>query len=279
MKRICSFLLCLGLFFSQTSLVNAGNNKVNLSISKEISYYGEVLNGKPNGQGTMKWGAYKSYLGSWKNGKRSGYGKFVIIDYSQAEKDFDGRMDNVRTTTYIGQWNEDMKNGEGILTDKVNAFHSGNQDDLIQKGQFKNNVFIKGNEVHTYWNNYSDFLYKDDSINVSFQTSDDIQDLYQDTYNLDYEEFNDLEEIIDYGAYENLTFQSKSTGITYKYAHLLDNEYGAFTITRTKYVNNKMVEELVTDAEVDNINMSREIERKLQPYLKGFELTLKMLYQ
>ncbi|MNP29079.1 MORN repeat protein [compost metagenome] len=41
------------------------------------TYYGEVLNGKPHGKGTARWGETEVYSGDWVSGKRQGKGKYT----------------------------------------------------------------------------------------------------------------------------------------------------------------------------------------------------------
>ncbi|MEC0124621.1 hypothetical protein [Paenibacillus pabuli] len=55
----------------------AASKKVRLELSDGATYYGEVLDGKPHGKGTARWGEFEVYSGDWVNGKRQGVGKYT----------------------------------------------------------------------------------------------------------------------------------------------------------------------------------------------------------
>ena len=62
-----------------------------------VKYQGKLLNGLPNGHGTLTWPNGDFYEGSFKLGKRHGYGKRVNMDGSE----------------YTGDYFEDKPHGRG----------------------------------------------------------------------------------------------------------------------------------------------------------------------
>ena len=45
---------------------------------KDGKYLGEVVNGKPNGQGTLTYPDGEKYVGEWKDGKENGQGTYTF---------------------------------------------------------------------------------------------------------------------------------------------------------------------------------------------------------
>ncbi len=80
-------------------------------------YSGEWDNGKMHGRGIMKWEDGSSYTGQWVQGRRSGFGTYTWKSGSR----------------YMGGWKDNRKEGPGI---------AGYADGRIQKGFFRNDVFI-----------------------------------------------------------------------------------------------------------------------------------------
>lgn len=95
-------------------------------------------NGQPNGRGTITWGNGKQYSGEFINGKRTGNGKYIN------EYQLDGETHKV---VYIGRWNNDKMDGEGILTHKVTLPDGSVRWNQIQKGAFQAGVFQSGYDV------------------------------------------------------------------------------------------------------------------------------------
>ena len=62
------------------------------------SYFGQFLNNKPHGFGTLINANGDKYIGQWENGKKSGFGKLISSD---------GEI-------YIGEFLNNKKNGQGI---------------------------------------------------------------------------------------------------------------------------------------------------------------------
>lgn len=145
-KFVLSFVLALvvpfGVFVPAggTLSVEAAAAKQWLQISSRTTYYGEVVNGKPHGRGTIKWGEGKQYSGTFVNGKRSGTGKYLNT-YTDADTGLEHRV------VYNGTWSGDAMSGSGTRTEIVAygnemVFSSG-----IQVGVFKANALSRGYEV------------------------------------------------------------------------------------------------------------------------------------
>ena len=62
------------------------------------SYFGQFLNNKPHGFGTLIDANGDKYIGQWENGKKSWFGKLIFSD---------GQI-------YIGEFLNNKKNGQGI---------------------------------------------------------------------------------------------------------------------------------------------------------------------
>ncbi len=91
-----------------------------------LNYKGCVLNGKPHGKGTMLWRNGEKYVGSWENGKRSGYGIYSFSDGSEADR-YEGHWANDEFSgqgslfwrdgsNYIGQFSSGLRDGHGVFT-------------------------------------------------------------------------------------------------------------------------------------------------------------------
>lgn len=150
-KKCIALVMVLSLLaFVVTSEAYAASTskKVTLKLANGTVYYGEVKNGQPNGKGTMNWGRDKVYSGSWVNGKRSGYGQYKFIDYSDAYKDDNGELVNINTYTYKGMWLNDRQDGEGTYTEENYGYNNFLQMNFstrkIKKGKFLDGKFTKG---------------------------------------------------------------------------------------------------------------------------------------
>lgn len=273
--------LCVFSFSCLTPVVGA-SSKVNLDISKGVKYYGEVKNGKPHGKGTMNWYNQKTYSGEWINGKRSGYGKYTIIDKSEAYlEESSGMWDNIRKIVYTGYWKNDQQNGEGLLVDDVDALHIGNQSTAFYKGIFKNNKFIKGTQLSTSSGRYSTYRYKDESIQIEASTSDDeFQEAFNfngDWFNLDYGTSNiltvDFLQSVEIGGVPNIIFtetDTKGNKITTHYTYYFDNEYGAISIPEFVYKNDKLISEESEGLEEENMVHMDKLLKKVKKYSSYF---------
>ena len=63
-------------------------------------YVGEIVSGKPHGQGTRTYTNGDKYVGEWKDGKENGNGK---------RNSPDGR-------NYVGEWKDGKEHGQGTYT-------------------------------------------------------------------------------------------------------------------------------------------------------------------
>lgn len=117
---------------------HAATDKELLQLSERASYYGQVEDGKPNGKGTIRWGDSKSYAGEWVDGIRQGTGKYVN-QYTQKDRTF--------IVTYKGEWSKDQRNGLGEVRQKIKGTSGKIEANLIQQGQFENDVFATGYTV------------------------------------------------------------------------------------------------------------------------------------
>ena len=63
-------------------------------------YVGEIVSGKPHGQGTRTFTNGDKYVGEWKDGKENGNGK---------RNSPDGR-------NYVGEWKDGKEHGQGTYT-------------------------------------------------------------------------------------------------------------------------------------------------------------------
>lgn len=81
------------------------------------------------------------------------------------------------------------------------------------------------------------------------------------------------------GATPNVEFiekDSKGNTIKVQYSYIQENEHGAFSIRKERYLNDKLVLEVTSDAEVENGNFLNEIAVKLKPYNNEFNKLFKL---
>ncbi len=116
-------------------------------------YEGEMLDGIPNGQGTMKYADGTVYEGNWIDGKREGTGSYGGADPSGVEFIYSGDWENderngqgtetwVNGESYTGNWADGMKNGKGTTT-----YANGD----VYEGEYKNGV-INGQGTYIWAN-------------------------------------------------------------------------------------------------------------------------------
>lgn len=125
---------------TDAGIAQASSAKQWLQISARTTYYGEVIDGKPHGRGTIRWGESKQYAGNFVNGKRSGEGKY-INSYTDAETGLEHRI------VYTGTWSGDRMNGSGTWRETVEAPGGPVVSDAIRIGLFRNNQLNRGYEV------------------------------------------------------------------------------------------------------------------------------------
>ncbi|WP_339789669.1 hypothetical protein NSQ38_12860 [Paenibacillus sp. FSL R7-0313] len=114
-------IIVIIVLLSSSSTTEAASKKVNLKLSDGATYYGEVLNGKPHGKGTARWGETEVYSGDWVSGKRQGKGKYTYTlvegggvpfeDYN--ESNMGHGTGEFTTKTYTGSWINDTYHGKG----------------------------------------------------------------------------------------------------------------------------------------------------------------------
>ncbi len=86
-------------------------------------YVGQMLNGKPNGQGTLTAGKNNRYVGEFVDGRIEGHGKLYLPDGSIYEGEFKNNLINGHGTIvapdgtrYEGEWKDGKMNGKGTFT-------------------------------------------------------------------------------------------------------------------------------------------------------------------
>ncbi|PRA00620.1 MULTISPECIES: hypothetical protein [unclassified Paenibacillus] len=114
-------IIVIIVLLSSPTPAEAASKKVNLKLSDGGTYYGEVLNGKPHGKGTARWGETEVYSGDWVSGKRQGKGKYTYTlvkgggvpfeDYN--ESNMGHGTGEFTTKTYTGSWINDTYHGKG----------------------------------------------------------------------------------------------------------------------------------------------------------------------
>jgi hypothetical protein len=89
---------------------------------KDIKYVGEIINGKPNGQGKLTYPIGSKYVGEHKDGEMSGQGTYTWSDGSK----------------YVGEFKDDKFHGQGTLT-RPNGYK--------YVGEFKDGKYRQGTET------------------------------------------------------------------------------------------------------------------------------------
>jgi hypothetical protein len=107
----------------EIDLVKTKRGIIRFQTSKngEVTYFGDLDNGKANGLGFGYWNSGSSYEGSWKDNLRHGKGSFQWADGERYEGEYvnDKRhgygLYIAKAGKYEGQWLDDMRHGEGYL--------------------------------------------------------------------------------------------------------------------------------------------------------------------
>jgi hypothetical protein len=88
----------------------------------EISYIGEIRDGKANGIGYGVWSTGSNYEGEWRDNKRHGPGKHRYPDGARYEgmyvndlREGDGTYFYKNGQKWIGPWKDNLRHGTGIL--------------------------------------------------------------------------------------------------------------------------------------------------------------------
>lgn len=79
-----------------------------------VFFYGETVNGIPNGKGKMVYQDNSTYIGDFRHGRRTDKGKYTKIDLETGKKYF-----------YLGSWLNDQKSGFGKEIDLLGNVYEG----------------------------------------------------------------------------------------------------------------------------------------------------------
>ena len=114
------------------------NPDVRINNTNGDVYFGQVIDGKPNGQGTFAWASGGRYVGEFKNGLRNGQGTLTFREGSSYVGEFkDDKYNGQGTLTlkdisrYVGGWKDGKKNGQGTSTSSTSSY----------VGEFKYDVY------------------------------------------------------------------------------------------------------------------------------------------
>lgn len=111
----------------------------------KIDYFGEVKNGKANGQGIGNHETGNVYDGEWENNQKHGKGTFRWVEGEVYEGEFvHGKREGKGTyywpngDKYVGEWEDDTRNGHGVLYDKDGK--------IIFEGNWDKDELVKANK-------------------------------------------------------------------------------------------------------------------------------------
>ncbi len=107
----------------------------------KINYFGEIKNGKANGEGVGVYATGSVYDGDWKNNQKHGKGTYTwdegeVYDGQFVEDRREGKGTYYWTNgdRYTGSWKDDRRNGIGILYN--------NDNEVVLEGNWKNDEFV-----------------------------------------------------------------------------------------------------------------------------------------
>uniref|UniRef100_A0A2K6GM62 Alsin Rho guanine nucleotide exchange factor ALS2 n=1 Tax=Propithecus coquereli TaxID=379532 RepID=A0A2K6GM62_PROCO len=159
---------------------------------KDATYDGRWLSGKPHGRGVLKWPDGKMYSGMFRNGLEDGYGEYRIPNKAVNKEDHfvghwkEGKMCGqghsflklwilklaskymeciqicVRGEKYMGMWQDDVCQGNGVVVTQFGLYYEGNfhlnkmmgngvllsEDDTIYEGEFSDDWTLSGKAFH-----------------------------------------------------------------------------------------------------------------------------------
>ncbi len=121
---------------------NLGRLSFYNSKGTKINYFGEVENGKANGEGIGNHATGSVYDGEWKNNQKHGKGTYKWAEGEVYKGEFEndkisgtGTYYWVNGDKYEGEWSNNQRNGIGILYDKDNK--------VVLNGIWKDDEFVK----------------------------------------------------------------------------------------------------------------------------------------
>ena len=129
------------------------NKQIQIILEDGYSYMGNLINGLPNGQGTLNSFDNKYiYDGEFKDGLKNGNGKLIISD----------------GTKYSGNFLNDLYNGNGVLCDKNGNIYEGDFENGLFNGYGHytlndGNVYI-GRFKNGFFEGKGQFIYKDGTV-------------------------------------------------------------------------------------------------------------------
>ena len=122
-RRICAITITIAVtLILGATMAGAAEAEEILYLSEGRVYRGEVLNGRPHGEGTLTWPSGAAYSGQWANGTRQGSGTYVG-DYRDGERSGHGRFRWPNGRVYEGAWRAGMRHGEGVETETATWTH------------------------------------------------------------------------------------------------------------------------------------------------------------
>ena len=108
------------------------NGKGTLSWPSGNEYKGEFLDGEPHGEGALTRPSGSAYSGGWCKGKFNGFGKHILHDGTIIEGQYiDGKLHGYASqvssdgSSYKGEWENNGRHGHGVFTNKKGKIQSG----------------------------------------------------------------------------------------------------------------------------------------------------------
>lgn len=135
-------IICFAVYSGEEeeAVIKTGNEQY-----KELEngiYIGEILNGKLEGTGNLRYYVGDVYTGEFSDDKKNGEGEYTYADgssyrgeYSNGKRDGTGTFQFKDGSSYTGQWENDMIQGNGEYTSK---------DGKYLKGIFRENSLTDG---------------------------------------------------------------------------------------------------------------------------------------
>ena len=122
-------------------------------------YEGEIMKGKPHGNGTRKWTNGNDYVGGWEDGRIHGNGTYKYASGSEYKGNYkNGKADGIGTfrhasgSEYTGEWENDKQHGNGTYkwTDGDSYTGEWKNGKGHGNGTYK---YANGNEYTGEWEN------------------------------------------------------------------------------------------------------------------------------